>query len=331
VAHADETRFQVTLRPGGPPLAVDQAVGLDLARAEFRAETEYLRQAAVLRCMPTAHPDLEIPSMLDSYFDYHVPLSDLACHLQRGLDDRHIFNEQSCTRKIQVADVSFRERFQAERRFFNKQFSDLMTRLSQDPKPHAQLSPYFCLSNEFSIDSTSTLFRTPASGSTPKPRTEGTATHPQTAKLTPPKVWMGLSPVVKEHRGSCILEYRKPVAFKAGTPADPERMAEFEMLMRQVRAGSYIASATKEAGAPQHLDRHLDISNWMSEAGICTLHDLFAKPIAQAERNTLAFRDLLREVCALPRFVCLRISASHFRRRFCRVWRLVSLNCTNVV
>jgi hypothetical protein len=42
----------------------------------------------------------------------------------------------------------------------------------------------------------------------------------------------------------------------------------------------------------------------VSEAGICTLHDLFSRPILVEERNSLAFRDVLREVSgALRNFV----------------------------
>ena len=83
-------------------------------------------------------------------------------------------------------------------------------------------------------------------------------------------------------------------------------MEEFENLMRTLKTGSYIASATKEPnvlhvkpdGSP------LFAGGWVSEAGICTLHDLFSRPIMVEERNSLAFRDVLREVSgALRNFV----------------------------
>jgi hypothetical protein len=76
-----------------------------LPMAQFQTVADYLRQVMVLRCMPAAHPDLEIPSTLDSYFDHHVPLSDLACHLLRGLDYRQIFCEQRPSKYIQFVGV----------------------------------------------------------------------------------------------------------------------------------------------------------------------------------------------------------------------------------
>jgi hypothetical protein len=35
---------------------------------------------------------------------------------------------------------------------------------------------------------------------------------------------------------------------------------------------------------------------WLSEAGICTLDELFSSGVIDAERETLAFRDLMRHV-----------------------------------
>jgi hypothetical protein len=35
---------------------------------------------------------------------------------------------------------------------------------------------------------------------------------------------------------------------------------------------------------------------WVYELGICTLEELFAKPIPPIERHTQAFRSILREV-----------------------------------
>ena len=119
------------------------------------------------------------------------------------------------------------------------------------------------------------------------------------------------------HSQSCVVKFRKPVAFKAKNPADPQRMREFEELMRALKPGSYIASASKESAQVDLMmftggDDNADtpntrqqaafcvtsqkVSEWVSEAGICTLHDLFKQPIAEIERKSLAFRDLLKEV-----------------------------------
>jgi hypothetical protein len=323
VIRAEATSFQVALRPGGPAVAIHQVASFESAalNAEFQAAPEYMRLAAVLSCMPAAHPDTEIPSVLDSYFDYHVPLSNLCCQLQQGKKDTDIFNDQGSSSRVQVASVSFRERFQAERRYFNSQLSSLQHLLHEEPpRPPAKGRenetddhPYFCQSNLFSLDSTSSQHRDPNTD-TPRPKEDKSPQPNQDTsrpkEYKPPQVWMGLSPVNRIRSGSCVVQYRKPVAFKAGLPADGGRMSDFESLMRQLRPGSYISSATKEpgiilatqaplaAGGAASPGRAPDkLGPWMSEAGICTLQTLFGKVIGSDERNTLAFRDLLREVC----------------------------------
>ena len=314
--NAERSCFQVALRPGGQPLALEIAA-FAAAQAQFRAGTEHLRHAAILRCMPAAHPNLEIPSLLDSYFDYHIPLSNLMCQLQSGVADKDMFSDftEGTTSKNQVGSVSFRKRFEAERRFFNSQLSKMFAVMRDRPPPpefRPPLHPVFCQHPDFSIDSTSSHHRTADGDSTPK-----------SSNYKAPKVWLGLGHLQTVGSQPFALEFRKPVAFKepiaqrkqhgarqgsrenAG-PADEERMEEFENLMRTLKTGSYIASATKEPnvlhvkpdGSP------LFAGGWVSEAGICTLHDLFSRPIMVEERNSLAFRDVLREVSgALRNFV----------------------------
>jgi hypothetical protein len=103
-------------------------------------------------------------------------------------------------------------------------------------------------------------------------------------------------------------------------------MREFEELMRALKPGSYIASASKESaqvdlmmftggddGAHTPNTRQQaafrvtsqKVSHWVSEAGICTLHDLFKQPIAEIERKSLAFRDLLKEVRSQLCFIAI--------------------------
>jgi hypothetical protein len=132
---------------------------------------------------------------------------------------------------------------------------------------------------------------------------------------------------VASQTASGFLEFRKPVAFKA-KPVDADRMQAFEQLMRAVMPGSYIASATKNpdilvydddgtyptSPSPRVLSFAADegsrqqggspIGRWVSEAGICTLHDLFKEPIDESERKSLSFRDLLKEVLRSILFCC---------------------------
>jgi hypothetical protein len=98
-------------------------------------------------------------------------------------------------------------------------------------------------------------------------------------------------------------------------------MPEFENLMRQLKSGSYISSATKEASIISATTTAVpqSVGGWVSEAGICTLHDLFSQPIRLEERNTLAFRELLREVLDLYSS-CLLALKPILSFRFCRAW-----------
>ena len=368
--------FKIALHPVPPngvysdgevPLAVTVTAD-STATATFQATPDYLCHAAILRCMPVAHPNLDVPSLLDLYFDHHMPLSNLMCHLENDRDVSHESTSLSTvdqklfgptkTSKNQVAsaDSSLLRRFRWERGVFISQLSNLFRRLRDTSAlPDCHAVPVCCLLDEFSIDSSAARDST-AVYKTPKAQTKkkgppvppafaalagggGQAVTPavaggggtpavaggggqadegaESATRARPEVWVGLSQVQSIHSQSCVVKFRKPVAFKAKNPADPQRMREFEELMRALKPGSYIASASKESAQVDLMmftggDDNADtpntrqqaafcvtsqkVSEWVSEAGICTLHDLFKQPIAEIERKSLAFRDLLKEV-----------------------------------
>ncbi len=353
VVNIDDTRtkFQVALYPDGDPIESESMQPSATAvTATFQVTPEHLRHAAVLRCTPVAHPDLDVPSLLDSYFDYHMPLSNLMCLLEKVSTERPLIQSDQKTllfgtkRKkgkyqVEYENSKLRRRFNWEREVFNNQLSTMffkigeLRRTSQLPSDRDPRSLPFCyLSPEFSIDRFAS--RQPAAIRTKTPRAgvapDDNADTPPPARPAP-QVWVGLSQVQKvaSQTASGFLEFRKPVAFKA-KPVDADRMQAFEQLMRAVMPGSYIASATKNpdilvydndrtyltSSSPRVLSFPADeghrqqesggspIGRWVSEAGICTLHDLFKEPIDDSERKSLSFRDLLKEVLRTILFCC---------------------------
>lgn len=370
--------FKVALHPDGAPLTVPATADATVT-ATFQATPDYLCHAAILRCMPVAHPNLDVPSLLDLYFDYHMPLSNLMCHLENECDfsrestplvvDEKWFGSMK-TSKNQVAKSSLQRRFCWERGVFIRQLSNLFGMLRDTPVlPDCQAIPVCCLDPEFSIDSSAAR---QSSAVYPKTPRNALPVPPKFAALAGgglavasceqsvgdradsvtragPEVWVGLSQVQSICRQSCVLKFRKPVAFKAKKPpADRSRMQEFEELMRTLKPGSYIASASKESKqfdlmmfsggdgdkTPSTRQRvafsetSQKVSEWVSEAGICTLHDLFKQPIAEIERKSLAFRDLLKEV--VPAALLQRVTImTAVCCRFCRVWRLACRSCMN--
>jgi hypothetical protein len=393
VTDIDDQRinFKVALHPDGTPLTVTVTATADAATATatFQATPDYLCHAAILRCMPVAHPNLDVPSLLDTYFDYHMPLSNLMCHLENECDFSHESTMTSLdvdkkwfgpmkTSRNQVTDSSLLRRFCWERGVFIRQLSNLFGLLRDTPAlPDCQAIPVCCLDPAFSIDSSAARHSSAVYPKTPKSALLGrpmfaalarggqavasceqsvddrvdsaTRAGPEVSDSVTrarPEVWVGLSQVQSIHSQSCVVKFRKPVAFKAKKPADSSRMQEFEELMRTLKPGSYIASASKESkqfdlmtfsggdGTPSARQRvafsatSQQVSKWVSEAGICTLHDLFKQPIAEIERKSLAFRDLLKEVVPADLFQCGSIMIA-VCCRFCRVWRLAYRSCMN--
>jgi len=123
---------------------------------------------------------------------------------------------------------------------------------------------------------------------------------------TNPNVWLGL--------GRLEDGFRKPVAIKKNDEADDK--LRLKRVMRKLKPGSFIASAelveleplhTEESQPPATAppqtpktpkDKQLQ-QRWVSEAGVCTLEQLFAHPFPPSydeERCTKAHRMLVREV-----------------------------------
>ncbi len=139
--------------------------------------------------------------------------------------------------------------------------------------------------------------------------------------------WLGLSKVEKVVNFVAGKPYsfhvRIPKAVKT-QPCPRDRLAEFEKIMTTLKTGSHVASASKQSCwefavdplisddsspfvaplsptshcTPQSQDffEQRTKEHWLSEAGICTLEELFKDGVDVAERETLAFRDLIRHV-----------------------------------
>ena len=144
---------------------------------------------------------------------------------------------------------------------------------------------FFCRDPSFSIDST-------------------------TSAAQDPLVWLGLGEeevIIETGQKFC-----KPVAIKSHQNVDPEI---FSRMMRQMKPGSFIASAQEltlhvhglngQVTAPSPRSGPAVSSNsgkyWVSEAGICTLYELFEHGVLEEERSTQTLRRLVKEV----RFVAL--------------------------
>ena len=117
-----------------------------------------------------------------------------------------------------------------------------------------------------------------------------------------PNVWLALSRLEDG--------FRKPVAVKKNDGEhDVERL---QRIMRKLRPGSFIASAERltldfseptqsreEAPARASTPRGMPQARWVSEAGVCTLEELFGRTLDskdRIERNTKAHRMLVREI-----------------------------------
>jgi len=264
-------------------------------QATFQRPSDYLQEDAILSCMPADQPPREVPSLLDLYFNYNKPLAELMSQLESGLRDEHLF-DPVCRENIKkhqycgddAIGSHFCQRFETLRRVFINKVAELFHRHKENGTPrqdgkdrYAEVS-LWCKDPSFSIDSSA------VSGQEPR-------------------VWLGLSRVGKFKHPD--LDVRIPRAIKS---QEPERAQEFEKLMATLKTGSNIASATKHrclivnvqrASYPvtddpnsKNLPEDIAGEAWVSEAGICTLKELFANGVSDAERRTFAFRNLLRQV-----------------------------------
>jgi hypothetical protein len=131
------------------------------------------------------------------------------------------------------------------------------------------------------------------------------------------KVWLGLGKETVTTSGGRSLLLFKPVAIKScSRSTHPDIVAR---MMAQMKPGSFIASAHEcqlvvhglqgqrledvspsvHAGETAAAFATCDNTRryWVSEAGICTLHDLFEFEVPLNERCTQAHRRLVKEVC----------------------------------
>jgi hypothetical protein len=114
-------------------------------------------------------------------------------------------------------------------------------------------------------------------------------------------IWLGL--------GRLEGGFRRPVAFKLNDAADGDGL-HLARIMRKLKPGSFIASAELVEVAPTKVvESHSDNPQrtptpskqmrWMSEAGICTLEEIFYRKLSdddKLERSTKAHRMLVREI-----------------------------------
>ena len=312
-------------------------------RESLRLRKEFLSpryHETVLKCMPAASPDFEIPSSLDWYFDHEgeacslrvlmaINDADLNVRLRDGSPPAAHRGAKSGRHKNASKANSFYGTFLK----FLKLFFDMTQRLKIE-KQKAQLGPaasknvFFCRDASFSIDSTN-------------PPHQGL-------------VWLGLGKEETVIETGIITgqKFYKPVAIKSRQNVDPET---FSRVMRQMKPGSFIASAQEmqldvhvfggQVGAPspmspgarglhdrpssdheafldavctfpaaggadaQQRDHHVAAAAaaagvadgkcdryWVSEAGVCTLHELFENGVPEEERSTQSHRRLVKEV-----------------------------------
>lgn len=155
------------------------------------------------------------------------------------------------------------------------------------------------------------------------------------------KVWLGLGKEETIHSAGAAI--CKPVAIKSPrrSDIDPDILAR---VMAQMKPGSFIASAhetrvhvhglregqrledaspvnhSAAAAAPFAARDDAALGSqlyWVSEAGVCTLHELFEFPVpaeeersAFEERSTQAHRRLVKEVCGRAACMLLGLLSS---------------------
>lgn len=253
----------------------------------------------VLQCMPASSPDFEIPSMLDWYFDHQGESCSLrvlmAINDETELNSRLRAGSPPPTASAARGAKPGRHNTACDHGFYSAFVSSLqqffsMVQSLKVQKRNAGLATnklvFFCKDPSFSIDSTASA----AQG---------------------PLVWLGLGEeevIIETGQKFC-----KPVAIKSHQNVDPEIFAR---MMRQMKPGSFIASAQEldldvyglkgQLIAPSPRSGQAASSHsgkyWVSEAGICTLYELFLHGVLEEERSTQAHRRLVKEVC----FVLLR-------------------------
>jgi len=266
--------------------------------AIFQRCEDVLEDAAITQCMPAAQPAASMPSLLDAYFDYDMSLPQLMSQLGDGCTDEELFGDNPQPKKNQHEHPDFRARFAELRATFNDRIrllADFYKRQwmddgkAEDPHPNFAI---WCKSYQMTHAAGEVVTFSISSSN-----------------------WLGLSKVesvpnaISSHR-HFLLDVRIPKAVKT-QPCDDSRLLEFEQVMATLVPGNHIATASKQScykfslGGPERSPRtpqHQEFraerleEYWLSEAGICTLEELFQDGVIVEERQTLAFRDLMRHV-----------------------------------
>jgi hypothetical protein len=313
------------------------------------------RREAILKCMPAASPDFEISSSLDWYFDHEGK----ACSLRelmaiRGDGDLQTrVAEGSRTRGTKpgrytfaTTDLFYQTFLHLLKRFFYTTLFLKRQKLAWQAKNPgcSGKEVFFCRDDQVSIDSTADA-------------------------SSEPRVWLGLG------QEETIIEtgemFCKPVAIKSRQNINP---VVFSRMMRQMKPGSFIASAQEmqlrvhglggvdvdpsprtrrdldqrhESFLDSCMDKAVDFSYlsvaegtassgsspnenapgaaaaaaelpndlyWVSEAGICTLHELFENGVSSEERCTQSHRHLVQEVRFCFCCICSPYPGSIIRR-----------------
>ena len=246
----------------------------------------------VLQCMPASSPDFEIPSMLDWYFDHQGESCSLrvlmAINDETELNSRLRAGSPPPAASAARGAKPGRHNTACDHEFYStfvsclQQFFSMVQSLKLQKRNAGLASKlvFFCKDPSFSIDST--------------------------ASAAQSLVWLGLGEeevIIETGQKFC-----KPVAIKSHQNVDPEIFAR---MMRQMKPGSFIASAQEldldvyglkgQLVAPSPRSGQAASSHsgkyWVSEAGICTLYELFLHGALEDERSTQTHRRLVKEVC----------------------------------
>ena len=253
---------------------------------------QFLR--TVLQCMPASFPDLQNPSMLDWYFDHQGDTCSLRV-LMTIVDETELNSRLTAGSPPPLAAAAargpkpgrhntachhgfYRTFVSCLQRFFS------MVQSLKLQKRNAGLATshlvFFCRDPSFSICST-------------------------TSDAQGPLVWLGLGEekvIIETGQKFC-----KPVAIKSHQNVDPEM---FSRMMGRMKTGSFIASTQElnlhvhglngQVTAPSPRSGPAVSSNsgkyWVSEAGICSLYELFEHGVLEEERSTQTHRRLVKEV-----------------------------------
>ena len=297
-------------------------------REELRLRKEVLPprlHTAILKCMPASSPDFEIPSTLDWYFDHEgkecslrvlMAINDDA-ELRRRVGGGAGRRGAKPGRFTGAPAGSFCNTFY----HLMQRFFDMTLRLKRQKQQHhggaGAKAVFFCRDSSFSIDSTA---RAPSEGLVWLGLgCEETIIETAQAYCKPvaiksrqnvdPAIFARMMGQMKP--GSFIAsarETRLSVHGLDGSHADPSpkcqasaphtrRLHEHnERFMDEVCSSFTYAGVGTESAAGAAAAEGPPDCYWVSEAGICTLHELLQAGVSIEERGTQAHRRLVQEV-----------------------------------